>query len=88
MQLMPGTANLLGVQDPFNPRENILAGCRYLRDRLDRFKGSLPLAVAAYNAGDSRVVAAGYTIPDIKETRDFVRSVLELYYLIENSRGG
>jgi hypothetical protein len=88
MQLMPGTANLLGVQDPFNPRENILAGCRYLRDLLDRFKGSLPLAVAAYNAGDSRVVAAGYTIPAIKETRDFVRSVLELYYLIEKGRGG
>jgi hypothetical protein len=87
MQLMPGTANLLGVQDPFNPRENILAGCRYLRDLLDRFKGSLPLAVAAYNAGDSRVVAAGYSIPAIKETQDFVRSVLELYYLIENGRG-
>jgi soluble lytic murein transglycosylase-like protein len=88
MQLMPGTANLLGVQNPFNPRENILAGCRYLRDLLDRFKGSLPLAVAAYNAGDSRVVAAGYMIPAIKETRDFVASVLELYYLIENGRGG
>jgi hypothetical protein len=88
MQLMPGTASLLGVQDPFNPRENILAGCRYLRDLLDRFKGSLPLAVAAYNAGDSRVVAAGYNIPAIKETRDFVRNVLELYYLIEKGRGG
>ena len=83
MQLMPGTADLLGVRDPFDPRENILAGCRYLRELLDRCQGSVPLALAAYNAGERRIVAAGYTIPDIKETRDFVRSVLERYYLLE-----
>ncbi len=86
MQLMPATASCLGVQDPFNPRENILAGCRYLRDLLDQFQGSLPLAVAAYNAGDRRVVAAGNTIPAIKETQVFVRGVLNLYYLIEQNR--
>jgi hypothetical protein len=44
--------------------------------------------VAAYNAGDSRVVAAGYNIPAIRETREFVKSVLELYYLIERGTGG
>ena len=87
MQLMPDTASLLGVRAPFNPRENILAGCRYLRDLLNRFQGSLPLAVAAYNAGDRRVVAAGYAIPAIKETREFVRGVLCLDFLMEKRLG-
>jgi hypothetical protein len=86
MQLMPGTAADLGVRDPFSPRENILAGCRYLRFLLDHFQGELPLAVAAYNAGHQRVVAAGYQIPPIKETQDFVTQVLGLYYLME--KGG
>ncbi len=83
MQLMPGTATDLGVRDPFNPRENILAGCRYLRTLVDQFQGSLPLAVAAYNAGNRRVIAAGYTIPPIKETQEFVSGVMGLYYLME-----
>ena len=88
MQLMPGTANSLGVRDPFDPRENILAGCRYLRELLDRFEGSLPLAVAAYNAGHHRVTAAGNAIPDIKETRQFVKSTMELYYFMEKTGQG
>ncbi|MFZ5447264.1 MAG: lytic transglycosylase domain-containing protein [Thermodesulfobacteriota bacterium] len=83
MQLMPETASDLGVRDPFNPRENVLAGCRYLRTLLDQFQGSLPLAVAAYNAGNQRVIAAGYTIPSIKETQEFVTGVMGLYYLME-----
>lgn len=85
MQLMPGTAMELGVQDPFNPRENIAAGCRYLRSLLDQFQGSLPLAMAAYNAGQQRVISCGYTVPPIKETQEFVTGVLELYYLIEKT---
>jgi soluble lytic murein transglycosylase-like protein len=85
MQLMPGTATSLGVRDPFCPRENILAGCRYFRLLLNYFQGSLPLAIAAYNAGYSRVVAAGYKIPDIRETQDFVAQVLGLYYLMNKT---
>ncbi|MFA5110806.1 MAG: transglycosylase SLT domain-containing protein [Desulfobaccales bacterium] len=85
MQLMPGTATDLGVRNPFCPRENILAGCRYLRFLLDHFRGSLPLAVAAYNAGHQRVIAAGYQVPPIKETQEFVTQVLGLYYLMEKS---
>lgn len=81
MQLMPGTAEFLGVRDPFCPRENILAGCRYLRLLLDFFNDSLPLALAAYNAGHQRVVAAGYRIPPLKETQEFVTQVLGLHYL-------
>jgi hypothetical protein len=83
MQLMPGTADLLGVCDPFAPRENILAGCRYFRFLLNYFQGSVPLALAAYNAGSQRVIAAGYRVPAIKETQEFVTRVLGLYCLLE-----
>lgn len=79
MQLMPGTASDLGVRDPYCVRENVLAGCRYFRYLLDMFNQSLPLALAAYNAGSQRVVNAGYRVPGIKETQEFVTSVLENY---------
>jgi soluble lytic murein transglycosylase-like protein len=85
MQLMPGTASELGVRDAFCPRENIMAGCRYLRWLLDNFQGSLPLALAAYNAGHQRVVAAGYHIPPIQETQEFVTQVIGLYYLMQQT---
>jgi Transglycosylase SLT domain len=80
MQLMPGTADSLGVRDPFCPRENILAGCRYLRILLNCFHDNLPLALAAYNAGYQRVINAGYQVPNIRETQDFVTQVLSQYY--------
>lgn len=79
MQLMPGTANLLGVQEPFNPRQNILGGSRYLRDLINLFGGNVPLALAAYNAGFQRVINCGYQIPSIKETQDFVAQVMGRY---------
>jgi hypothetical protein len=83
MQLMPGTAEFLGVRDPFDPRENIHGGCRYLRLLLDFFGGSLPLALAAYNAGYQRVIDCGLQIPNIKETQDFVTQVLGRYFTAE-----
>jgi hypothetical protein len=83
MQLMPDTAAALGVRDPFDPRENILAGCRYFRFLLDYFHGNVPLALAGYNAGQHRVVAAGCQVPAIKETQEFVTQVMGLYYLLE-----
>ena len=83
MQLMPGTAAFLGVQHPFSPRENILGGCRYFRILLDHFQGSVPLALAAYNAGSQRVISAGYQVPPIKETQGFVTQVMALYCLLE-----
>jgi soluble lytic murein transglycosylase-like protein len=54
MQLMPGTARSLGVSDPFDPRQNVLGGAKYLRRQLDRF-GSVEQALAAYNAGPGAV---------------------------------
>src|SRR5499426_4688590 len=78
MQLMPETAALLGVRDVFNPRENIHGGARHLRGMMDRFNYDLPMAIAAYNAGD-RPVAAFRGIPPYPETREYVARVLRLY---------
>jgi soluble lytic murein transglycosylase-like protein len=85
MQLMPGTATFLGVREPFNPRENILGGSRYLRLLIDFFGGSVPLALAGYNAGYQRVVACGYRVPDIKETQEFLSQVMG-WYLAEEKK--
>lgn len=75
MQLMPGTAALLGVRDAFDPRENVDAGARHLRDLLDRFSNDVSLALAAYNAGPQAVVKHG-GMPPYPETRAFVARVL------------
>ena len=78
MQLMPETAAVLGVRDVFNPRENIHAGTRHLRGMMDRFHHDLPMAIAAYNAGE-RPVTAFRGIPPYPETRDYVARVLRYY---------
>ena len=78
MQLMPETAAILGVRDIFNPRENIHGGARHLRGMMDRFHYDLPMAIAAYNAGE-RPVATFRGIPPYPETRDYVARVLRLY---------
>jgi len=78
MQLMPETASILGVRDPFDARENIHAGTRHLRAMMVRFRSDLPLAIAAYNAGERAVVAHG-GIPPYPETREYVARVLRFY---------
>ena len=75
MQLMPATASLIGVRDPHDPDENIDAGASHLRAMLDTFKGDLPLALAAYNAGEQHVIRHR-GIPPFQETRQFVARVL------------
>lgn len=74
MQLMPGTAEQLQVSNPYDIRENIWAGTRYLGMLLRKFNNSLPLALAAYNAGPQRVERC-QGIPPIQETQGFVRDV-------------
>jgi soluble lytic murein transglycosylase-like protein len=78
MQLMPVTAKILGVQDAFDPRQNIDGGTRHLRAMLERFPYDLHLAIAAYNAGEKTVVAFR-GVPPYPETRDYVARVLRLY---------
>lgn len=75
MQLMPATAQLLGVKDPFDPKENVDAGAKFLKMLLSRYGGNLALALGAYNAGPGRVDAAG-GVPPIAETRDYVTDIL------------
>jgi soluble lytic murein transglycosylase len=77
MQLMPVTANRLGVEDPLRPTENVRGGTRYLRLMLDRY-GDVERAVAAYNAGPAAVDRYG-GVPPYPETQDYVRRVLTYY---------
>jgi len=79
MQLMPSTQTMLGVSNPFNPQHNVEAGTRYLALLKQTFSGDLQLALAAYNAGPQAVVAAGYTVPAITETQQYVRCVAAAY---------
>lgn len=78
MQLMPQTAQLMAVTDPFDPHENIHAGVRYLKYLLASFQNNVPLALAAYNAGENAVRRYG-RIPPFEETRTFVDRVLRYW---------
>jgi len=74
MQLMPVTARVVGVADPFDPRQNVEGGVRYLRRMLDRFGGNLRLALAAYNAGPTAVTKYG-GVPPYPETKRYIVKV-------------
>lgn len=78
MQLLPQTAARLGVQNIFDPQENIEGGTRYLRDLLQLYKNDLALALAAYNAGPERVQQYG-RVPPFAETISYVRRVKRAY---------
>jgi soluble lytic murein transglycosylase-like protein len=74
MQIMPALAQELGVTDPFDPRQNIMAGARYLRQLLDAHKGNVKLTLASYNAGPGNV-ARYKGVPPFRETRDYVKKI-------------
>jgi soluble lytic murein transglycosylase-like protein len=77
-QLMPKTAEQLGVTNPLDPRQNLQAGAKYLSQLMNQF-GSAPLALAAYNAGPNAVLKAGTQIPPFPETQKYVQRVMSLY---------
>ena len=79
MQIMPKNFKMLNIRDPFDPRENIMGGVRYMALLLDRFQGKVPLALAAYNAGPNKVEAY-QDIPPIQETEEYVKRVMTFYY--------
>ncbi len=75
MQLMPGTAQDLGVTNPWDPAQNVAGGVAYLRQLLDRFDGNEELALAAYNAGPQAVSRHGNQVPPFRETQSYLRRV-------------
>jgi soluble lytic murein transglycosylase-like protein len=79
MQLMPATARRFGVQDIFDPAQNIEGGTQYLRFLLNAFDGDVELALAGYNAGEHAVARYGNRIPPYRETQDYVRRISAHY---------
>jgi soluble lytic murein transglycosylase-like protein len=79
MQIMPQNLELLNVDDPFNPKQNIMGGSRYLKSLLERFEGKVPLALAAYNAGPA-IVETYRDIPPYQETKEYVQRVMKFFH--------
>lgn len=83
MQLMPGTAEALGVKDSFNPEQNINGGVRYFKQLVNQFNGDIRLALAAYNAGSSNVkLYKG--IPPFKATQFYIKKVFKYYHIYKS----
>lgn len=79
MQLMPATAKALGVQDRFDPEQNIRGGTKYIAQQLKAFNGDVKLALAAYNAGPGAVKKYGGNVPPYKETQNYVAKIMGNY---------
>jgi len=82
MQLMPATASRFGVSNPYDARQNVHAGARYLKFLIDRFGHDVRLALAAYNAGEEAVARSGGQIPPFSETMAYVPRVLKIYRML------
>ena len=87
MQLMPSTAQALGVEDIFNPKQNISGGVRYFKQLVNKFDGDITLALAAYNAG-SRNVRQYQGIPPFKSTQFYIEKVFKYYQLYKIQMSG
>ncbi|HTV60645.1 MAG TPA: lytic transglycosylase domain-containing protein [Verrucomicrobiae bacterium] len=87
MQLEPGTAERFGVQNPFDPTQNVEGGSAYLKSLLDRYNGDLTKTLAAYNAGEHAVDSSG-GVPPIPETERYVQKVTNRYFQPGSSSSG
>jgi len=85
MQLMPKTAQRLGVHNSWNPKQNIQGGTLLMRQLLDLFDQNLKLSIAAYNAGEKAVIRAGNNIPNYPETKRYVKKVMKRYHELNQS---
>ena len=86
MQLMPKTAERLGVDHPFDPMDNIFGGSKYYRKLLNMFNNDHELALAGYNAGENAVIKYGYNIPPYKETQNYVKKVFRHYKKLKGQK--
>jgi soluble lytic murein transglycosylase-like protein len=80
MQLMPAAQSDMGVDDVFDPRENILGATRLLRINANRYDGDIVLTIAAYHAGPGSLKKYGNTVPPYAKTRQYLKMVLDRYY--------
>lgn len=78
MQLMPATAQQFGVNNPYDPTENVRAGVAYLRQLLDRYQDNEELALAAYNAGPGAVDKHGQNVPPYRETQNYLAQINQM----------
>ena len=88
MQLMPDTARLMRVDNPFDPNDNIRGGTKYLKFLDEMFQGNMELMLAGYNAGPNRVMEHNMKVPPIEETRTFIKRVKEYYKKIKKPDEG
>ena len=88
MQLMPRTAELMGVKNAFDPEQNINGGTRYLRGLLDKYRNNLTLALAAYNAGPDSVDKYGHHVPPYLETMKYVQRIAKTYAKLKADASG
>jgi hypothetical protein len=79
MQMIPSTAASMGVSNPYDPNQAIDGGTKYLAGLIKEFNGNIPLALAGYNAGPGAVKNAGYKVPNITETKNYVSSIMSMY---------